>query len=433
MKWLWVLLLCSGCASTTLLRQKDYQPVRENLRMDQPQLALTDFPTKREHGGFITTVERSYLRLLNGTPEPGPLVKVSDHLEDREVIRVSKELGHFFYNESEDGYLPAEHEVIWLHLIAGCSFAGQGDREGARVEASRAAHLLQGHYAERTGDFDDPGLRLLLAGLWLHCDEWEHARVDLRRAAEMDPRLRWAKQAAERTRPPEGLVLALVGVGPEPEWRPESTQSKLTSLGALRFQTENAFEKLKFSDVKDKHLTLSGPLSTGAWYDRHQRRNSEIRDIVLGSRYLSKAAGQTALTGTGVAATNVVSGTVMIVGVAAAVAIFAGGIYLLAASGASGAGEAVTGIAVLSLGVGKYAVDGAKRLHRDRMSALKTDWNETMDPSLSYRYVRFLPDQIFGGLGTQESYRLVKGNGLSILPALTLPGKTKIQLYFIPR
>lgn len=424
-----------GCTSSELLRQKDYQASRERLGQGQPLLALESFPQKKEKGGFISTVETAHLKLLNQKPEPRLLVKISDQLEKREIIQVSKELGHFFYQEAEDGYLPAEHEVIWLHLLAGLGFAALRDHAGARVEAVRAAQLLQGHYEERTGDFDAPELRLILAGLWLYCEEWEHARVDLRRAFEMNPNLKWAKEAAEKPQAPKGLAIVLAGVGPEPQWRPESVKAKLTSLNSLSFPTQKLFSEVTLQDPNSKRLQLKNPLDTASWYERHQQRNTQIRDVVTGSRYLAKATGQSMYTGTGYAASKIAAGTILTVGVATAVALVVGAAYLFSRSGnEGGGGEAIAYVGAGGLALGAYTVHEVKKFDTRNMNALKKDWNETLDPSFSYRYVRFLPDQIFSGLTKGEEHQLVHPDGRQIPPFLQLnSAATRVEFFFVPR
>ncbi|MGE0762949.1 MAG: hypothetical protein AB7N80_06700 [Bdellovibrionales bacterium] len=431
--FLFTLLTC-GCASTGLLSAKDYEPSRAQLKKGQPQMALAEFPQKREVGGFLTTVETGYLNLLGATPKPEPMVKISDELEKREVIYVSKELGHFFYQESEDGYLPAEHEVIWLHLVAGLSYAAQQKREPARVEAQRAAQLLQGHYSERTGDFDDPGLRLILAGLWLYCNEWEHARVDLRRAFELDNRYKWAKAMAEKDDPPTHLQIVLVGSGPEPTWQPNTTKSALTGLESLRFDVAPLRDQVTLYDENGQaHVLMSGSNSKN-WYTRHQQRNSQIRDAVSGSRYLTKAAGQSAYTGTGMFLSKVTAGTFMAAGIAVAVAVVVGALKIMSDAGATGSGDAAAYVATFGLGIGAYTVNEASKFDQRNMTSLKKDWDETLNPSMTYRYMRFLPNQIFAGSLKQESLKAQRANGLPEAAFLKLhsPGhKTKVSFYFL--
>lgn len=436
-KWLIFLVSLTGCASDQLLRAKDYQVSRKQLADDQPALALAEFPIRGEHKGFLTTIEKGYLGLLSGQADPKSLVKISDQLEDREIIKVSQELGTFFYNETEDGYLPAEHEVIFLHLLTGYIFAQQGDSAGARIEAQRSAELLQGHFSERTGDFDDPGLRVLLAGLWLYSDEWEHARVDLRRAYEMDSRLRWAKDAAERSEPPPFLHIVLSGIGPEPKWNPQSTKATLTGLDSLDFEIAPiALEPLSLTGESGKSVLLKAPMSSESWYKRHQRRNHEIRDLVEGSRYFTKVAGKGAVTGTGLVATKVISGAIIIAGITAAVVIVGGALYLLANTGAGELGDAPALIGTMGLGIGGYALSSASKFNRDSTQALTDDWNETMDPAPTYRYLRFLPDAVFASLNPKENAWLIDDWSRRVSPFVQVESKkhqSKVYLYFTPR
>ena len=222
------LLLCAGCSQNSLLTRQDYPKSQQDFIQGDNKKAREDFPQQREKGGFITSMERGYLSLLQGRPMTAELRKQARFQENQVRYHVSREARTFFYVRTPEDYYPAEHEVVWLHLLLGWGYAQQGQYTDACVEARNAGSLLTLPWSP-SGHFDDPMLRLFLAGLWTMCGQWAEARVDLRAAADMDDGLAWAQALAERERPPAQLFIVLGGPGPEVQWDPEFKANLLRS------------------------------------------------------------------------------------------------------------------------------------------------------------------------------------------------------------
>lgn len=410
-------LLQVACANTELLRQSDYRPVTVNLREGKIEDARAAFPHKREEGGFITTVENGYLNWLAGKPDPKPLLKVSDDLARRQMILISEEASQFFYQETEEGYYPAEHEIIWLYLLTGYNFAEKGDRENARVEAQKAAQKLQGHNDSPTGDFDDPALRLMLAGLWIYCDEWEHAAVDLRRAAELSPDLAWAKKLADGAAPPASFNLILEGIGPE----------LFGSRDDLKFPLRAAPEALNFRDAR------TAAFSTRGWYRRHLKRNTAIRDVLMKSKYMihSGAVHGAATAGQGVV--DVMTGAIYVTGAVIIVGVVAGAAYLLGNSGGGGS-QAVAYIAGGGIALGSTLFDAGHGFFKKQTKEIENYKDENLDLARTYRYVRFIPDWIATAVSKTSDLQIHDDRGLLLQPFSRLSdsaGRSRVSIYFV--
>ena len=145
---------------------------------------------------------------------------MSQYLEDSKTVKFADEADRFLFKELDEYYVPGEHEIIMFHLVTGLAFAQQGLRKKARVEAKRAADYLPGSFIS-SKYFDDPGIRMILAGLWLYCDEWQNAKANLKKASELSPKFKWAGTLAKKKQPPENFVIFLKGVGPEVIWAPD--------------------------------------------------------------------------------------------------------------------------------------------------------------------------------------------------------------------
>ena len=279
-----LLILISSCSENGLLIQSDYSSSMREFYQGSYEEALEHFPAG-EQGGFITTMEKAYLSLLNGKPEIDKLIEFSNLLDERIRYRASRELKSFFYMASPEGYYASEHEVIWLHMLLSWGYSQRGEQEKGCVEARRASHLLTAPWSEE-GHFDDPTLRVILAGLWSLCGSWEDARVDFRVAWELDRSLAWALELADRTIPPKNLVLILGGVGPDPYWDPHQQINLLRGLRNLGFRPQGRRSKLKWADSNlQLHLT-PGSLP---WYERHFIRDNAIQELIEDSHYGGKA------------------------------------------------------------------------------------------------------------------------------------------------
>ncbi len=213
-RWLWpaVVLLVSACSQDRLLTKQDYQQRQNDFMQGDAAEALCDFPRRTEQGDFITTMEQGYLNLNQGKPQIDPLQRQADLLQDRVRYNVSREAKAFFYLQTPEDYDASEHEVIWLHFLLSWGYSLQGKYEDACVEARIAGSLLTLPWSPN-GHFDDPAMRLFLAGLWTMCSEWQEAQVDLRAAWFMDHSLTWAGELADRESPPANLFVVLGGPG----------------------------------------------------------------------------------------------------------------------------------------------------------------------------------------------------------------------------
>ncbi|MCB9806294.1 hypothetical protein H6775_04035, partial [Candidatus Nomurabacteria bacterium] len=222
-----------ACSSQQMALKSDYQESLASYRRGDYEQAKKEFPNK-EKKGFITSTEKLMLDLVGGEPQPYLYLDLAKNLEKRQVTYVSQEAANFFYMETEEGYYPAEHEVISFHILLGYAFAKRNLPEEACVEARRASEYLEGSYDNQRSEFDDPALRLWLAGLFTYCGEWEHAKVDLRVAAKQlaNPQL---KALSLQDKPPAHIYLALLGDGPEVQPKNNSNGSNINNLDKVEF------------------------------------------------------------------------------------------------------------------------------------------------------------------------------------------------------
>ena len=209
-----VLLLLSACSQTSLLGKADYQKSQQNFLHGNADDAYLDFPRRAESGSFITTLEKAYLNLIQGKAHTNSLQQQVDILENRVRYHVTREAKTFFYLQTPEDYYASEHEVIWLHFLLSWSYSLQGKYEKACIEARVSSSLLSLPWSP-SGHFDDPFMRLFLAGLWSMCGNWREAQVDLRAAWVMDKNLNWARELSERDDAPANLFFILGG---SPGW-----------------------------------------------------------------------------------------------------------------------------------------------------------------------------------------------------------------------
>lgn len=390
-------LLCSGCAQNELLTKQDYQKSQQEFVQGDIQDALLDFPRGAEDGGFITTMEKSYLSLLLGKPNIKNLQQQAAALEDRVRYHVSREARTFFYVQTLDDYYASEHEVIWMHFLLSWGYSLQGKYEDACVEARQASTLLSLPWSPN-GHFDDPSMRLFLATLWTMCGDWREAQVDLRAAWVMDNQLTWAKDLAEHDKAPAHLLVVMGGPGPDIVWAPALGGNPLRAARDVRFKLRGG--KRKPSLIDQQGMAIEPHLSPDAaqWYERHLDRESELHEIISDSAYGSRMAAD------GVKASgNIVARTSQgfAFGVVAGAAIVAAlvldaEVQNSKSAGSStitdvnwgtvlGAGAVIGGIAGGVMGAWSGAGEGAEDMKRD------------LDPSLHYRFVRYLPEYFWLG------------------------------------
>lgn len=369
-----ILLLTSACASSGILRDQDYQASLALARQGELSEALREFPRK-EDGGFITGVEKSWLGFWTGQADAKAAVRLRNDLEDRKVTWVSRETQTFFVLETEEGYLPAEHEVVAYHIISAMNFLRTGDVVSARVEAKRAAEVLQGDFNPGTSEFDDPALRIWLASVWLALGEWGSAQVDLRRAAAMNGD-KDLKLLAEKDRAPSVFELRMIGSGPELVW----TKSDPVPDFRIGGRAPEGLEH---------------PVPTQAWYDHHRERNTALRDFVVKSNYMTQATGIKARSATQVTAGGVAAGTLMTAGTIVGVGLIGGALYLLVQVGGqcdASCGEALLYIGLLGAGIIKSAAQSAENLFTQVRKNTEADERRSFERLRVYRFVRFLPN-----------------------------------------
>lgn len=379
-------LLFSGCSQDSLLTKRDYQKSQQHFLRGDANEALLSFPRRAEGGTFITTMEQAYLSLIQGKPQIRELEKQAVVLEKRVRYHVSREARNFFYVKTPEDYYAAEHEVIWMHFMLSWGYSLQGKYDAACVEARIASSLLSLPWSPE-GHFDDPAMRLFLAGLWTMCGEWQEARVDLRAAWFMDNRLAWAKELAERGQPPANLFLVLGGPGPEPVWNPELKSNPLRSGRQVAFRLKGSRSPLTIIDQQRVAITSHLSPDAGNWYERHLARESELHEMILDSTYGSKAAVSGTVAGGKIAAAT---------GIGMAVAV--GGTALGAAIIYYGTGDVLYyGLVIAGTSI-KMGIEIAREEYRESTRQFKQE----LDPSTAYRFVRYLPEYLWMGWSDQN-------------------------------
>jgi hypothetical protein len=387
--WLLLILLASGCSQNSLLTKQDYQKSQNQFVQGNADDAFLDFPRGAETGNFITTMEKAYLNLIQGKPQVKLLQQQVDLLENRVRYHVSREAKTFFYLQTSEDYYASEHEVIWLHFLLSWAYSLQGKYENACVEARVASSLLSLPWSP-AGHFDDPVMRLFLAGLWTMCGDWREAQVDFRAAWSMDNSLVWARELAQREQAPANIILVLGGPGPEPVWTPETKINPLRSNRQINFKLRGQKSGLTIIDHSGNIIKPRISPDAGKWYERHLERESELHELILDSAFGGKATTSGAIASGKIAAKTGLGLLVGIGGTALGAVIADAGLR-------SGSGDAfrlglVTVAASITWG-GKYIAEG----YHSGVSEFKQD----MDPSKQYRFVRYLPEYLWIGWSDQ--------------------------------
>lgn len=408
-------LFSVGCASnSTLIRDREYNESMALARQRLYKQSLDAFP-KKEAGGFVTAVEKNYLGFWQGQASAKELEDQVNFFEQRKFISVSREAKYFFFQEDEDGYVPAEHEVIVMHLIAAMTELQLGRIDDAKVEARRAGYFLQGFFNESQPHFDSPGLRLWLAAIWASLGEWNEAQVDLRRTAELtnDKAL---MSLASQNRPPEKLNLIFSGVGPNLDWSKQS------------FEPQFVTEPSPFEGEEKYNLSMSTSrvFSSHDWYVRHAERNSAIRDILMKSRYMSQFIGIESKTLSQRAGSKILTGGIKAVGVGLGLVIAGAGIYILANSVGGGGSDKAAELAIAAgLGVGSYVWSQSDRIDKRLQEEIDSSERESFADLRTYRFVRLLPDHLIFNWQTKDIH-------IPLATAIKLKGpKSSTEVQFI--
>ncbi len=380
--------MLSACAShTKLIHDSQYKISQNDFRAGDPENALRDFP-KKEDNGFITTSEKAWLQLWTDNQDIIDLEKISNTLDDRKQISVSRETQHFFLSQTEDGYIPGEHEIIVLHLISAMQFLKVKKWTEAEVEARRAAFYLQSYFPEDKEHFDDPALRIWLAGIWTALGLWSEAVVDLRKAKMLNPSLALDKWISSPTPPPD-FSLTFNGAGPDVKWNNDSTP----------------FISNPTPEPKDEAHS-----DTAIWYDRHLQRNTQIRELIEKSNYFSESLAISASTNAKKTSGFVASSAIKGIGIVTGAAVVGIGLVAIA-HGASG--SAVGYIIGGGIFLGTYLWKQGDKTSAEINNWAESDRKEQIEKMQTYRFIRFLPNWISLS-ATKYKSDLIKSRQLEI-------------------
>ncbi|HEY8271093.1 MAG TPA: hypothetical protein VIG33_09425 [Pseudobdellovibrionaceae bacterium] len=298
-------------------------------------------------------------------------------MDDHTYTSISREAEYFFFAENEDGYIPAEHEVIAMHLMSSMYFMRNNQWEKARVEAKQASYFLETLFKSEQKHFDDPGLRIWLASIWTALGEWNEAQVDLRRAYELSKN-KDLLPLIDMKSPPLELTLVFEGSGPRVNWKFDSPLPTFTQ--------------------KDEKPNFKITYSSLPWFQRHEERNTLIRDQISKSHYMSQYYGIQLSKGGEKTMGFVSANTVRATGVLLGTTIAAGGLYLVAAvlsgSGTSGGGELLTFPFIAAWYVGKSIWDQGDKIERDFNASSQKIEDAGKEDLKTFRFVRFLPSWV---------------------------------------
>ena len=422
--YLGTFLLITGCNSTNILLSKeDYQKSQSQFLQGNTDDALLNFPRHAEMGNFITTMEKTYLNLIQGKPQISQLQQQVEILENRVRYHVSREAKTFFYLQTPEDYYASEHEVIWLHFLLSWGYSLQGKYEKACVEARVASSLLSLPWSP-VGHFDDPAMRLFLAGLWTMCGDWQEAQVDFRAAWQMDRRLTWALELGQREHAPANLMLVLGGPGPEPLWHPELKINPLRSQRQIGFKLRGQKSALTIVDRSGIPIKTHTSPDAEKWYARHLERESELHELILDSAFGGKATASGAVASTKIAATTGLGLLVGLGGTALGAVIANEGLK-------SGSDDAVKyGIVTAAASI----TWGTNIISEGYHSSIKA-FKQEVDPSTHYRFVRFLPEYLWLGWSDQAiSYPLELKSSSGAHGTISQPatfGRTSVAIGFL--
>lgn len=367
-------ILMTACTSRQIIRDSEYKHSEAAFKSGDTSQALELFP-KKENGGFVTSIEKSWIALWNNEKNHDSLMKQSKTLDERNYTSILRETEYFFYSESEDGYIPAEHEIIIMHLINAMYFLKNQQWEQARVEARRSTFFLQNYFKEDQSHFDDPALRLWLAGIWAALGEWQEAQVDLRKTYELskNPAL---LPLIEMQRPPESLNIFFEGTGPRVVWRED------VAIPEYRDESSPPTAEIRFSTLP--------------WFLRHEQRNSKIRSIVMNSNYMAQYYELNTAVGAEKGIGLVASNSLRAAGLITGAVIIGGGIYLLIQSGASsGSGDAVGYIFGAGFIAGTALWEKGNEISRNFERSSAESKQKGLENMRTYRFVRFMPSWIY--------------------------------------
>lgn len=407
--------------SSKLHTKQDYYSSTYYLNQGKINAAIKNLPT-REKNSFIPTMEKTYLNLLSGKPDIDDLIAFAEKIKHRVRYKVSREIKAFFYVETPEGYYASEHEIIWMHMLLSWGYSLRGEYEKAAVEAKISANLLKMEWSEK-GQFNDPLLRIILAGLWAQCGHWEEAQVDFRAAAKLDPSLAWARKLGNMEKPPASLVLILGGTGPEPVWNPTLSTNLFRGFRGITFKRRGLKSKLILKDANNRTTRMYLSPDSSYWYKRHFIRDNMIQDLLKDSQYGQRAVA-TALKGTTIAVGGLVLGTAIIVG-----GVGLGGAIIYVAAKGGGSSEVFT-LGLTVMGGGAYY---GGSVISNSFNKAKAVTRKDLDEARIYRFVRFLPEYVWVGWNKQKpDYPITLFRGKNkVLPLKKTDTKTRVKFISI--
>jgi hypothetical protein len=365
-------LFTFSCVSKTLIRDAEYEPVYRTLsKQDAADEALIVFPQK-EKDGFITTFEKTWIKFWVqkeklSADEIKDVQNLSDQIEQRKFVSISHEASVFLVGESEDGYIPSEHEIISLHLFLAMLYLDTANVDSAHVELKRAIEYLANNPDGKETTFDDAAIRVWLASLWEALGDRNASDVDLRKAMELSGNKAMQSLIDIQQRKTH---LIMMGSGPKTKWNSDGQNF--------------VFEyQLGEKDVSEKNYIFT----TKNWYSWHQSRNTKIRDRLLSSHYMINSLGQQTSRLSQKGAGLAISGLMY----TAALGVFVGGIYVAFQTGDPKAAETIIELAgLLALGIGAQA----KNLNDKVTFHVEESKQEEAESLKMYRMIRFLPSEI---------------------------------------
>lgn len=373
---LYVVVFLSACATKKIIRDWEYQDSQAAFEVSEPARALEYFPQKEKHG-FVTSVEKAWIGLWANENNSEDLLEQAKTLDQRKFTSVSREAEYFFYSESEDGYIPAEHEIIVMHLLSSMYFMQTAQWEPARVEAKKATFYLQNYFPEHQSHFDDPALRIWLAGIWAALGEWGEAQVDIRKAYELSKN-KELLPLLESPHPPKDFAVIFEGTGPTITWHADTPLPTFSNL------SRPPESKIHFDTLP--------------WFHRHEVRNSAIRETVMKSNYMTQYYGLNTKVGATKTAGAILSSGVRIAGIALGAVLVTGGMIIISkGNGGSDAYEQLfAGAGAITAGAWDTGSDISN--HFDKTSKqVRKNGEEDLK---TFRFVRFMPSWI--SISTEE-------------------------------
>ncbi len=412
------LIIFTGCAH--LNTKDDYSASLSSLATNDINSAISNLPSG-EGNTFITVMEKTYLNLLLGKPKMDKLREMAVAIDNQIQYKVSRGVKSFFFAETPEGYYASEHEIIWMHYLLCWGYAILGKKEEARVEAKKASTLLGQNFTNASnGRFDDPFMRIISSLMWMFCDEWDEAKVDLRRALVLDPKLKWIKKLVTLDEMPESIFFVMGGTGYEPKWDVDKKRL-VRGFRNISFTGNGLKSTLHYINKKNRDNMSISPDSS-QWYKRHINRNTVVSDMIDDTKYVEKF---------GYSSTKMAGHiTLAVIG---GLAIFTLGLGIggaLLYIGIAGNSSEVAGLGIASILMGgKFGYDFAESNIEDA----RDNYNEEMDPSISYRYVRFLPEYAWMGWNDNipDSVNFLKGNSkLDLTYSSIKTGKKEIIIAY---